>query len=136
MLRVLIGERGIGKTKRIIDEANALLETAKGTIVYVDDDKSHTREINYKIRFIDACEYGINNPVMFTGFIRGICAQDFDIEHIFIDGFLKITGTRLEDLNELITELDGFSEKFGVDITISMNGNKANAPEFLQPYLV
>ena len=80
MLRVIFAEKGAGKTKRIIEEANELLKTAKGTIAFIDDDKSNTRDIHYNIRFIDASEYSLHGPEMFLGFICGIAAQDFDLE--------------------------------------------------------
>ena len=67
MLRVIFAEKGAGKTKRIIEEANELLKTAKGTIAFIDDDKSNTRDIHYNIRFIDASEYSLHGPEMFLG---------------------------------------------------------------------
>ena len=135
MLRVIFGEKGAGKTKRIIDEANALLKTAKGNIVYIDDDKSHTREIHYSIRFIDASEYNIDSPNMFLGFIRGVAAQDFDLESLYIDGFLKIVRSDLDDLEYFFKAVEDFSVKFNITVTISIN-SKGKTPAFLEPYLV
>ncbi len=135
MLRVIFGEKGAGKTKRIIDEANALLKTAKGNIVYIDDDNSHTREIHYSIRFIDASEYNIDSPNMFLGFIRGVAAQDFDLESLYIDGFLKIVRSDLDDLEYFFKAVEKFSVKFNITVTISIN-SKGETPAFLEPYLV
>lgn len=138
MLRVIFGEKGAGKTKRIIDEANNLLKSAKGTIVYIDDDKSYTRDINYQIRFIDASEYGINKASAdkFMGFVGGILAQDFDLEAIYIDGFLKIVREDIVGLGGLFQELESVSDKFNVNITVSINGKAETAPEYIKKYLV
>ncbi len=136
MLRILYGEKGTGKTKKLIDEANNRLESAKGSIVFIDDDKSNSREISYQIRFVDASEYNIDSPKMFYGFICGLAAQDFDMEAIYIDAFAKIVRYDLASLEELFTSLERFSTKFDVDLTISINGTEANAPAFIQQYRV
>lgn len=136
MLRILYGEKGAGKSKKIIDEANGRLDKAKGTIVFVDDDKRNSREVSYQIRFIDASEYSIDSPKMFYGFLCGLAAQDFDLEAIYIDGFLKIVRYDLSSLEELFVNLERFSSKFNVDVTISINGSEADAPAFIQQYRV
>lgn len=136
MLSVLYGEMGAGKTKAIIESANARLENAKGTVVYIDDDKKNTREINYQIRFIDAQEYSIGSPKMFYGFIAGIAAQDFDLEAIYVDGFSHIVKHALPELNEMFEELAAFSEKFHVDVVISINATKDEIPDYIQKYTV
>ena len=136
MLRVLFAEKGAGKTKRIIEEANELLKTAKGTIAFIDDDKSYTRDIHYNIRFIDASEYGLNSPEMFLGFICGIAAQDFDLEALYIDGFLKIVNADLEGLAGFFEAVEKFSVKFNISVTISINSKGQEPPEYLRRYLV
>jgi len=136
MLRVIFGEKGAGKTKRIIDEANALLQNAKGNIVYIDDDKSYTRDIHYNIRFIDASEYDLDSPKMFLGFICGVAAQDFDLEALYIDGFLKIVRSDLDQLEEFFKAVEKFSVKFNITVTISINSKGKIAPAFLTQYLV
>ena len=90
MIRVIFGEKGAGKTKRIIDMANESIKTAKGSIVFIDDDNQYMFELKHSIRFVDASEFHIDGPKMFYGFLSGIAAQDFDLEYLFIDGFLKI----------------------------------------------
>lgn len=135
MLKVLYGEMGTGKTKAIIQSANDRLESAKGTVVYIDDDKSHSREINYQIRFIDASEYSIDTPKMFFGFLSGIAAQDFDLEAIYVDGFRKIVRHDVSELEALFSEIENFSQKFNIDITISINGKNETMPDYLKKYV-
>ena len=136
MLRVILGEKGAGKTKRIIDEANGLLSTAKGNVVYIDDDKSYTRDINTRIRFIDASEYNLVNPDMFLGFIAGIAAQDYDLEAMYVDGFLKIVKTPLDQLESFFEAVSDFSVKYNNTVTISINYKREEAPAFLEKYMV
>ncbi len=136
MIGVIFGERGAGKTKRIIEIANATLQTAKGSIVFIDDDNQYMFDLKHVIRFIDASEYHIDSPKMFFGFISGIAAQDFDLEYLFIDGFLKIVHHPLETLEELFREIEAFSRRCDIKIYISITGSAAHAPEFLKPYII
>lgn len=136
MIRVIFDEKGAGKTKRIIDMANESIKTAKGSIVFIDDDNQYMFELKHSIRFVDASEFHIDGPKMFYGFLSGIAAQDFDLEYLFIDGFLKIVHHPLETLEGLFTELEKFSDRTDVKLIISISGNAADAPEFIKPYMV
>ena len=136
LIGVIFGERGAGKTKRIIDIANETLQTAKGSIVFIDDNNQYMFDLKHSIRFVDASEYHIDSPKMFFGFISGIAAQDFDLEYLFIDGFLKIVRHPLDTLAELFAEMDAFAKRCDVKLYVSITGNSANAPEFLKPYII
>ena len=82
---------------------------------------------------MDASEFHIDGPKMFYGFLSGIAAQDFDLEYLFIDGFLKIVHHPLETLEGLFTELEKFSDRTDVKLIISIKRNAADAPEFIKP---
>ncbi len=134
MIRVIVGETGAGKTKRIISMANETLQSAKGSIVFMDHDSKYMFDLKNAIRFIDASEFHIDSPEKFFGFLSGLAAQDFDLEYIFIDGFRKIVRHPLEALPELFKELDAFSKQRDVKIVFSISGNPAELPEFLQAF--
>ena len=90
MIGVIIGEKGTGKTKQILNLANDACLSAKGSIVFIDYDNSYMYDVSNKIRYINATDYGIRSPKMLFGFICGIAAMDFDLEKIYIDGLIKI----------------------------------------------
>lgn len=136
LIRVIFGEKGAGKTKQIIDMANEMVKESTGSMVFVDDDSRYMFDLKHEIRFVDASEYGIDSPKMFYGFVCGLAAQDYDLEAVFIDGFLKIVKYPLNDLEELFGHLEAFSKKFNVNVTISVSGNPAKTPEFMKKYLV
>lgn len=136
MIRVILGEKGTGKTKRIIQMANEALRTAKGSIVFLDDDNQYMFDLKHEIRFVDASEYEIDGPKMFYGFLNGMAAQDFDLEYIFIDGFLKIVHHDLSTLEGLFVNLDKFSKRCDINVIISISGSPESVPEFIKPYLV
>ncbi|MDL2289483.1 hypothetical protein LJB83_01830 [Clostridia bacterium OttesenSCG-928-F22] len=134
MLKVIFGRKGEGKTKRIIALANEGVEQAKGNTIFIDDDSRYMFDIKHQIRFIDASEYAIDSPKMFYGFISGLIAQDYDLEKIYIDGFLKIVRHELDQLEEFFTHIDDIAHKFGVEITISVSGS--DRPAYLDKYVL
>lgn len=139
MIQVIFGEKGAGKTKRILDLANEKLKTAKGSIVFVDADKQYMFDVKHSIRFIDASEFQIDSPKMFYGFLCGLAAQDFDLECIYIDSFLKLIDSDehpLQSLDGLFSQLDKFSAKCGLSIVISINGDPEKIPDFFKPYML
>ena len=135
MIQVILGEKGTGKTKLILDMANACTETAKGTIAFVADDDQYMFGLKRDVRFIDASGFHIDGPKMFYGFLCGMAAQDFDLEYIYVDGFLKIVRHPLETLENMFKELEAFSARSGIHIVLSINGDVNAIPEYLKQYL-
>ncbi len=131
MIRVIFGEKGAGKTKRILDLANKSAKEAKGTLVFIDSDNSYMYDLSTNIRFINATEYGIVTPKMLYGFLCGIAAMDFDLEYLFIDGYVGIANHPIDTLEQHFQELDEFSNRRGFNIVISVNGTKDTLPKYL-----
>ncbi|MEN6417315.1 MAG: hypothetical protein ABFC73_00175, partial [Clostridiaceae bacterium] len=116
MIGVIFGEKGTGKTKQILEMANKSVHTAKGNIIFIDDDNGYMYDLSTKARFINASEYGITTPKMLYGFLCGLAAGDFDLETIYIDGLLSIIHHSLDTLEGLFTELKQFSDKYSVNV--------------------
>ena len=136
MIRVIFAEKGAGKTKRILDMANEAIKTAKGSMIFIDNDKQYMFDIKHSIRFVDASEFHIDGPKMFYGFLCGIAAQDFDLEYVFIDSFLKLVHHPIDTLEGLFENLENLSNRCGLKIIISASGDPKDAPEFLKPYIM
>ncbi|MDO4565231.1 MAG: ATP-binding protein [Clostridia bacterium] len=134
MIQIIFGEKGTGKTKRMLELANRTANEAKGSMVFIDDDTSYMYDLNYSIRFINATEYGILGPKMFFGFLCGLAASDYDLEYIFIDGFLKLISHELDTLEEFFDKLLAFSAAHGINIILTASGKKEELPEFLRQY--
>ena len=110
MIQIIAGEKGQGKTKRLLDMANEAGKVADGNIVFIDDDKRHMFDLSYNIRFVETSSFIMDDHRMFYGFIRGILSQDSDIEKIFIDGINNIIKKiTLEDFLNFIQELEKVS---------------------------
>ena len=123
MIQIIAGGKGKGKTKILLDKVNADVITAKGSLVYIDKNTKHMYELNNKVRLISATDYMIDDEDGFLGFICGIISQDHDLEKVYLDGFLKITGIEGtdKDVSYVLKKLENSSAKFKVDFVISIS---------------
>ena len=125
MVNLLVGHKGSGKTKRMIDLANDGLEKADGSIVFITKDQRLMYDLKYRIRVTCMDDYeGITNSDEYIGFIYGIISSDHDIEKIFIDSILKHADFEMADLPEFLNRLDDISKKYGPDFIVSVSAGK------------
>ena len=137
MIQVLYGKRGLGKTKRMIEMANAALSHVKGDIVFIDDDNRCMLDLNHSIRYINAGEYRVTNPDLFAGFVCGILATDYDVEQVYLDGFPQMVGLNsLADMKDMFERLQAISEKANANFVLSVSGSTEELPDFLKPYIL
>ena len=134
MVQLILGKKGKGKTKIILDMVNKEVNDAKGNIVYLDKSMGHMYELNNKVRLINVLDYEIANADEFIGFIRGIVSQDHDLEQIYFDSFLKIAQLEASDrIEEVVAELD---QKYGFKIVASVSLDEAELPEALKSKVI
>ena len=136
MVQLIVGKKGKGKTKQLLDKVNSEVKDIAGSIVYLDKSTKHMYELNNKVRLIDVSRYMIENESEFLGFVCGIISQDHDIETMFLDSFLKLAGLEGEDISETITTLEGISEKYNVNFVLSISMDAAEMPENAQKDVV
>ena len=134
MIQIIFGEKGTGKTKKILEQANRASKEANGSVVFIDDDDRYMFDLNLAIRFINATEYGIKGPKSFYGFLCGISASDHDLEYVFVDGFLNLVRHDLATLEDLFKEMEQFTDKHGINLTLSVSGAVETLPQFLRRY--
>ncbi len=136
MIQIIAGEKGKGKTKILLDKVNAEIQTAKGSIIYLDKNTKHMYELNNKIRLINVRDYCVEEAKEFVGFICGLISQDHDLEKVYLDSFLKIACTSEADILPVLEKLDTISTKFDVDFVISMSINSDLLPEEVKKYVI
>jgi len=136
MIYLIIGEKGKGKTKILLERANTQIRTANGNIVYLDKSKQHMYELNNRIRLIDVTGFPIENTDAFTGFLCGLISRDNDLEMVYLDSFLKIAQIPGEDVSYALDKIISLSRKYDVDFTISISVTKAQLPERFFEYIV
>ena len=129
MVQIIAGKKGKGKTKHLLDKANAVIKEAEGSIVYLDKSSKHMYELNNKIRLINVKGFDITDSSGFIGFICGIISQDHDLEVMFLDSFLKLACLEGQDISETIAELETIGNKFHVTFVLSVSMDADELPE-------
>ena len=132
MVELIVGKKGKGKTKVLLDRVNGAIKDANGSIVYLDKSTKHMYELNNKVRLIDVSGYPVKNADEFVGFICGIISQDHDLEQIYLDSFLKIAKLEELDATNTLEQLDEIGTKYGVSIVISISLDKEEIPAAFQ----
>ena len=90
MVQLIVGKKGKGKTKHLLDKVNTEVQNVSGNIVYLDKSQKHMYELNNRVRLINVMDYPIENCDEFLGFLCGIVSQDHDLEEMYLDSFLTI----------------------------------------------
>lgn len=129
MVQFIVGEKGKGKTKHLLDKVNSEIKAISGSIVYLDKSSKHMYELNNKVRLIDVSQYMIENSDEFIGFICGILSQDHDLQQMYFDSFLRISALEGKDMTDTIRKLEKISEAFKVDFVLSVSVNEKDLPE-------
>lgn len=135
MIRVIMGKKGSGKTKQVIDMINSAVQTEHGNVVCIEKGEKLTFDIHYNIRLVEASDYEIADYTALKGFISGMYAGNYDITHIFIDSLTKIVGGDCNnDTEKFLDWLDKFGEKHGIKFTITISDDESLASEGIKKY--
>lgn len=135
LVKLIMGLKGSGKTKKMMDLLKNAIDTENGDIIFIDKDKKLIYDIPYTVRLVHGKDYGICNNQQFMGFISGIHAGNYDITHVFIDNFFKLLDdTSNEAVEELLKWLDDFSEKENVKFTVSASADISSLTEGIKKY--
>lgn len=132
MVKFILGAKGTGKTKWLIDNANKDMKEGNGNIIFIDVDDNHIFSLNYNVRLINAMEFNILNIESFYGFLCGVISMDYDIEKIYVDGIYKIMTLTISDLEKLKDMLAKINEKYNTEFFINVNYVLEDIPEHLK----
>lgn len=135
MVRVIMGVKGTGKTKQMIDAANAAVATAKGHLIFITDTKRGMYDLEREVRFIDVSDFDVAGEAALCGFIKGVIAGNHDNEYVYIDGVMRIAGKNVNDLAGFFYMLDKVAEENGLTVTVSVSAAKEELPDFVKKYL-
>ena len=135
MVRLIMGMKGSGKTKQLIELINNAAKDEPGNVVCIEANRTMTYDIHYHIRLIDAQEYKLNSYDLFRGFISGLYAGNYDISHVFIDNLCKTVGADVNSETEgFLNWLDVFGEKNGIKFTVTISADAATATDDIKKY--
>lgn len=135
MVELLIGKKGTGKTKVLIDRVNTAAAEASGNVVFVSNDTSRNMyDIKTGVRMYDTSEFDVNSWEEFFGFLCGIISGNFDITNIFVDGTLKIVNHSLDGFEEFLKRVEQIGEKFNISFVMSVSIDADTAPDYIKKY--
>ncbi len=134
MIKVIIGTKGTGKTKKLIEMVNSAAAVDNGHIVCLEYGDGLKYDISSSVRLINTKEYNISGFDAFGGFIKGLFASNYDISTVFVDGALKITGNDLDKLGETLADIDKIAGEATVVVLVSADAT--NAPESVKKYVI
>ena len=134
MIHVIMGLKGSGKTKKLIDAINAAVAEAHGDVVCIEYGRKLTYDVTYKVRLVDSKEYGINSPEMLKGFLSGLHAGNFDITNVFIDNLYKTIGNDIAAAEEFVAWCAKFAADNNMEITITISEDPANLSDAVKQF--
>ena len=136
MVRLIMGVKGSGKTKQLIELINNAAKDEPGNVVCIEANRNMTYDIHYHIRLIDAHAYKLNSFELFRGFISGLYAGNYDISHVFIDNLCKTVGREVDnDAEQFLHWLDVFGEKNNIKFTVTLSADPETISEDLRRFL-
>ena len=136
MVQLVVGNKGKGKTKHLLDKVNTEIKSVQGNVVYLDKSTKHMFELNNKIRLIDVSDYLVTNSDEFIGFICGIISQDHDLQHMYFDSFMKIACLNESEIGATIAKLETISTKFNVEFVVSISIDESELPDDLKSKVI
>ncbi|MDE6169348.1 MAG: twitching motility protein PilT [Acetatifactor sp.] len=136
MVQLIVGKKGKGKTKQLLDRVNSQIKEISGNIVYLDKSTKHMYELNNKVRLVDVSQCMVENSSEFLGFVSGIISQDHDLQQMYFDSFLKIACLKDEDLVATIEKLEKLSRNFEVDFILSISLDEEELPADLKDKVI
>ena len=135
MIRVIMGKKGSGKTKQMIDMINNAVQTEHGNVVCIERGNKLTFDISYQIRLVESSQYDIADYTALKGFVSGLYAGNYDITHIFIDSLTKIVGGECNnDTENFLDWLNQFGEKHNIKFTITISDEPELATDGIKKY--
>lgn len=136
MINLIVGTKGSGKTKTLIDLINTAAKNTKGNVVCIEKGLKLTYDLDYSVRLVDIEQFGVSGFDAFYGFIAGILAGNYDITHIFIDATFKIGGRDIPAFENMILKLEKLISAHGAEITFTVSCDISEIPEDIKKYVI
>ena len=135
MVKLIVGLKGSGKTKQLIEMVNSAINTSNGAVVCLEAGNKLRYDIKYQARLIDTSEYMVCDAQSLFGFVAGVFASNHDITDLFIDSALKICGNDLPSFEKFVQEASAFAEKNGINLVMTSSVEPEKVPDSLKKFL-
>ena len=136
MVRVIMGAKGTGKTKQLIDMINHAADNEGGSVVCVEIGKKLVYDVSPKVRLVESSDFAADNFTFLKGFISGMYASNYDLTHVFIDSLCRAIGRDVDkDTEAFLNWLDTFGEKNNIKFTVTISADISQATDGMQKFL-
>lgn len=128
MITLIIGNKGSGKTKKLIQLANEAVEKSNGNVVVIEKGAKLTYDVTHKARLIDTDQYDIKSFEVLYGFLSGICAGNYDVTDILVDSTLKIGGRDFAALESFLAKVNKLADQSETKVIFSISADASELP--------
>lgn len=136
MIKLVVGKKGSGKTKTLIENINSSVRVSDGHIVFISNNtQRHMYDIDHQVRMVDTSEFSIDYFASFYGFLCGLISQDYDISTIYIDSLTKICNDDLSFLDKFMESLERLSTDFNISFFITISKDVLELPDGIKKYI-
>lgn len=135
MIKLIVGNKGTGKTKILIEMVNGAVETTQGNVVCLDKGVKLTYDLNHSVRLVDVESYKIDNYEKLYGFIAGLLAGNYDIQEIYMDGILKTCGRNYDELGGFFDKINELTKESDVKLVFTVSADQEELPEAVKKYI-
>ena len=136
MIKILIGKKGTGKTKTMIESVNAAGENAHGNVVFISNDtKRHMFDIKHNVRLVDTSAFVLKTYDEFYGFLCGLISNNFDITNIYVDSVTKIVGEAAEGMDKFLEDVEKLCGQYNIEFLFTVSMDADTAPEYIKKYV-
>ncbi len=135
MLKLIIGLKGSGKTKQLIELANKAVEVSPGHVVCIEKSNKLIFDVNHKVRLVDTEAYGVSGADQLYGLVCGILATNYDVKDLFIDSALRICGDDIAAWESFVEKLNAICQKYEVQCICTNSIDQADLPKSLEKYV-
>lgn len=135
MIRLIVGEKGTGKTKTLLENVHNAAERDHGSVVFINNGKRHIHDLSYKVRMVDTSDFAVTNYDEMYGVLCGIISQDYDITNIFIDSLTKIASGTEQELEAFLEKASRLCAKFNIEMMITISAHQDSVGDPLKKYI-
>ena len=135
MIKIISGEKGTGKTARLVDDINQVAST-DSNVVCIEKGNRLDQLLKYSVRLINITEYPVKGYDQLLAFIGGICSKDYDLTHIYVDAIKKVSSSdSMDELGDFLAKLDAFLANSPITVTINLTANVDTLPDSIKKFI-
>ena len=135
MIKLIVGKKGSGKTKAMLDSISAAVNSENGNVIFVCNSDRHMLEVTHDARLVNVSDADTETYRLFKSFIDGMLSQNYDITHIFIDSLFKIVPDDKDGLADFVDGLEKISNECNTKFTICISADKSELPDSIHKYI-